>query len=65
MLVAEHLDLDVARTFDVLLDVYRIIAERVLRLALRGGERRGELIAGCTTRIPFPPPPAAAFSSTG
>ena len=62
----EHLDLDVARADDVLLDVHRVVAERVLRFAL--GRRRAPPRAprgSRTTRMPFPPPPAAAFSSTG
>ena len=54
-----------ARPVDVLLDVDRVVAERVLRLALRRGERARAPPGSRTTRMPFPPPPAAALSSTG
>ena len=56
MAVAEHLHLDVARPRDVFLDQHPIVAERGLRLALRAGDRFGEL-AG---RIDEPHAPAAA-----
>ena len=65
VLVAEHLDLDVPRAVDVLLDVHGVVAEGVLRLAPRGVERAGHFLGSRTTRMPFPPPPAAALSSTG
>ena len=41
--VAEHLDLDVARPLDRLLEVDRAVAERRRRLAARAVERGGEL----------------------
>ena len=66
MVVAEHLDLDVAGRRDHLLDVQRAVAERRLRLGRRALRRRpGGRRAPSTTRIPLPPPPAAAFSRTG
>ena len=46
VLVAEHLDLDMPRTDDVLLDVHRIVAKGVHGLALRGRERWRQL-ASC------------------
>ena len=66
VVVAEHLDLDVARGRDHLLDVERAVAERGLRLgrrALVGGLELARLRR--RRRMPLPPPPAAAFSSTG
>ena len=66
VVVAEHLDLDVARRRDHLLDVQRAVPERGLRLgrgALVGVVERRR--APSTSRMPLPPPPAAAFSSTG
>src|SRR5690606_20401981 len=44
--VAEHLDLDVAGAFDVLLHQYVRIAERRLRLALATGQGRFEISIG-------------------
>ena len=40
--VAEHLDLDVARTRQIFLQIDRIVAERGLGLGARGGERLGQ-----------------------
>ncbi len=59
--VAEHLDLDVARPYDVLLDVDRVVAERVLRLAARRVERgspsrRARGRRACPSRRRPPPP---------
>ena len=42
--VREHLDLDVPRILEVLLDVHRRIGEVRLPLALRGLEGRGRLL---------------------
>ena len=63
--VAEHLDLDVARLQHVLLDQHVVVAEARLRLALARGERRLEVGAASTRRMPLPPPPALALISTG
>ena len=41
--IRKHLNLDVPRSFDVLLDVHGIIAEGVLRLTLRGAKCVGDL----------------------
>ena len=41
--ITEHLELDVARRFDVLFDQHARIAERGFRLAARGGERVVEI----------------------
>src|SRR4051794_6327719 len=43
MLVGQHLDLDVARMLDQLLDVHRRVREVSLSLALRSGERIRDL----------------------
>ena len=60
--VAEHLDLDVARPLDRLLEVDGAVAERGGRLAARAVERRRRSSASSATRrMPLPPPPAAAL----
>ena len=64
--VAEHLDLDVARLVEVLLEVDRVVAEGGARLGAGGGERLGQVVgASRATFMPRPPPPAAALTSTG
>ena len=64
--VAEDLDLDVAGPGDVALEEHPVVAEAAERLALRGGHRLGEVVGACaTTRMPLPPPPAAALTSSG
>ena len=45
--VAENLDLDMARLFEVLLDIDRIVAEGGLGFRLCGGERMGEVALPC------------------
>src|SRR6266568_9628634 len=42
--VAEHLDLDMARPLQILLEVDRVIAERGLGLGAGGGERVREVV---------------------
>ena len=66
VLVAEHLHLDVARRVDEALHVDAVVAERALRLAPR--RQRAAARISCsdsTSRMPLPPPPAAALSMTG
>ena len=66
VVIAEHLDLDVARVLDVLLEVDVADAERGFRLALRGLERLAPSPpAARMTRMPRPPPPATALMMTG
>ncbi len=65
MLVAEDLDLDVARLEDGLLDVDERVAEGAAGLALGALERGAELVFLWTRRMPLPPPPKAALISTG
>ena len=43
VLVAEHLDLDVARPHQELLDVHRVVAEARQRLRARGAKRRRQI----------------------
>ncbi len=43
-IVAEHLNLDMARLLDILLDQHRIVAEGGLGLALRAAQRTLEFI---------------------
>jgi hypothetical protein len=62
--VGEHLDLHVARPVDVLLDVDGVVAERVLRLALRRVERASSSRAAHHAHA-LAAAPAAALSSTG
>ena len=54
MRVAEELDLHVARPLDVPLGEHAVVAERRLRLALRGLERIGELVARADDAHPAP-----------
>ena len=66
VMIAEHLELDVARVLDVLLDVDVADAEGRFRLALRGLERLATArSASRMTRMPRPPPPATALMITG
>ena len=66
VVVADDLELDVARVLEVLLDVDVAVAEGGLGLALRGPEqRRRSSSALRTTRMPRPPPPATALMITG
>ena len=66
VLVRQHLDLDVTRSFDVSLDINRTVLKRgqaprsvpVSRLVASSSSSR-------TIRIPRPPPPAAALMITG
>ena len=44
VLVAENLNLDVTRTFDVALEKDSVIAESAQRLALRGSDRVIEVV---------------------
>ncbi len=64
--VAEHLDLDVARAGEILLEIDGVVAEGGLGLGARGlaTQSRGRS-ASCATFMPRPPPPAAALISTG
>ncbi len=63
--VAEHLHLDMARLGEVLLDQEPVVAERC------GDSRCAPATASAsspglpTTRMPLPPPPAEALTSTG
>ena len=66
VLVAEHLDLDVARVLDELLDEDAVVAEA--RLGLRAGTSRSLPRPPWrfqATRMPLPPPPAEALIITG
>ena len=64
--VAEDLHLDVPAALDVPLAEDRAVAERGGRLAARGGDRLGQLgRRSRTIRMPRPPPPADALTSTG
>jgi hypothetical protein len=63
--VGEHLDLDVARAFEVALEVALAPAERGLGLALGGLERLAHLVGVVTTFMPRPPPPNIALTATG
>ena len=65
MVVAQDLDLDVARTRHVALEEDPVVAEAAA--ASRRARRDGlvELGASVTMRMPLPPPPAAAFTISG
>ena len=64
--VGEDLDLDVPGPVDVLLEVDAAVLEGGLGLVAGGleGGRRGST-SSRQTRMPLPPPPAAALISTG
>jgi hypothetical protein len=63
--VAEHLDLDVARALDVLLDVDGVVAEAVPGLALRGAERGGHLAGRAHDAHPLPAPTGRRLEQHG
>ena len=64
--VGQHLDLDVPRAGQKPLDEHALVGEPGLGLAPGRLERGVEIRRGdSTTRIPRPPPPAAALTSSG
>ena len=63
--VREDLRLDVVGAVDVALEEHLRPAEVRLRLARRARERVSSSSGLRTTCIPLPPPPNAAFTSTG
>ncbi len=65
VLVAEHLNLDMARLLDIFLDEHAVVAEARLRLRLRRVEAFLHLFAAIAMRMPLPPPPADALIITG
>jgi len=58
--VGEHLDLDVPRPLDVLLDPAAVVAERRERSRLHEASASTNSGDFVTTRMPLPPPPALA-----
>ena len=66
VLVAEQLDLDVARRRDAALEVDGGIAERGAGFGARGPHRVEERVGGRRpSRMPLPPPPATALTISG
>ena len=64
--VAQHLDLDVTRLLDELLEIQLGGAEGGAALRTGTWRRRAPAISRSRTmRIPRPPPPAAALTMTG
>ena len=64
--VGQHLDFDVARALQIFFEIDGVVAERGLGLGARGRKRgRQFVLADAPTFMPRPPPPAAAFTSTG
>ena len=63
--VGEHLDLDVPGLDEHPLEIDRAVGERRARLAAGRLDAAGNSSAPATARIPLPPPPAAAFTSSG
>ena len=64
--VAEHLHFDVTRRDDQLLDVHPAVFERRFGFApVPSRTRRPFARPHATSRMPLPPPPAVALSSTG
>ncbi len=64
-LVGENLDFDVARIADQLFHVDAAVFETRFRFGGRACKGAFEIFGRSTTRMPFPPPPAVALSSTG
>ena len=65
VMIAEHLHFDVPRLKQIFFQVHASVAESVLRLRRSVTPRRGEVFLLSTRRMPLPPPPATAFSTTG
>ena len=65
VVVAQHLNLDVPRRLDVLLEVDVADTKRRFGFARRGLDRQGSSSADRTMRMPRPPPPATALMITG
>jgi hypothetical protein len=63
--VSQKLDLDVAGPIQIFFHVHRVVAEGACGLSAGGVQGSGSSSAVWTTRIPFPPPPAAALRRTG
>jgi hypothetical protein len=63
--VGEDLRLDVARTLDEALEVDRIVAERARGSPRVSSNALSSSPAARSTRMPLPPPPAAALSISG
>ena len=61
----EQLRLDVARALEVTLAEDGVVTERSLRLATGCGEGFASSARERTTRMPRPPPPAAALITSG
>jgi hypothetical protein len=62
--IGQHLDLDVARLLDELLDIERVVTKARLRLRARASAC-SSCFSSRTSRMPLPPPPALAFTITG
>ena len=65
VVVAEDLHFDVPGLIDVFFDVNRFVAEIGHRLAAGRFDGFARTLLAVDDRIPFPPPPAAAFRRTG
>jgi hypothetical protein len=66
VLVAEHLDFDVARIDDELLDEDAVVAERRLGFDLARAKPSSTFLRVVgAMRMPLPPPPAEALIITG
>ncbi len=63
--IGENLDFDVARAVDEFLDVDAGILERGFGFVPALWNDEANAASSRTTRIPLPPPPAAALMSTG
>ncbi len=66
VLVAQHLDFDVARIGNEFFDEHAVVAETRFRLGAGAGEIfRHFRLAENAMRMPLPPPPADALIITG
>ncbi len=66
MAVGQHLDLDVARLLDELLDEDAVVAEAGARLVGWRARKPSRISSSLRAmRMPLPPPPAEALTMTG
>ena len=63
--VPENLHFDMSRRVQILLQQQRVVTERGLCLALGASDSAANSSPDRTMRMPLPPPPAEALTSTG
>lgn len=63
--IGKNLKLNMFRLFDIFLDIHGIVSETADCFQLCYLEIFRKSSAVCESRMPFPPPPSAAFIMTG